>query len=62
MVKLADLEFASKGVTPAHLAKMGAAAVNWTAPEVLSGEAPVSPASDVFSLAMTLYEVDACAK
>ena len=56
VVKLADLEFASCGVTPQHLLA-ASAAVNWTAPEVLSQAAPVSPASDVYSLAMTMYEI-----
>jgi len=56
IVKLADLEFASCGVTPPHLLA-ASAAVNWTAPEVLSQAAPVSPASDVYSLAMTMFEI-----
>jgi hypothetical protein len=56
VVKLADLEFASVGVTPEHLHRPGCVA-NWAAPEVLSNKHPVSPASDVFSLSMTLYEV-----
>jgi len=32
---------------------------NWTAPEVLSGEASVSPASDVYSLTNVLFEIEA---
>jgi serine/threonine protein kinase len=55
VVKLADIEFCTAGVTPEHLAR--AESPNWTAPEVLAGSAQVSPASDVFSLAVVLYEI-----
>lgn len=55
VVKIADVEFASKGITPAHLLTWSTP--NWTAPEVLSGVQPVSPKSDVFSLGCVLYEI-----
>lgn len=55
MVKIADVEFASMGVTPEHL--LHSETPNWTAPEVLAGSAPVSPASDVYSLASVCFEV-----
>jgi len=55
VVKLADVEFASAGDTPAHMTR--GETPNWTAPEVLSGEATVSPASDMYALANVLYEI-----
>lgn len=55
VVKIADVEFASKGVTPPHL--LSWSTPNWTAPEVLSGTRPVSPKSDVFSLGCVLFEI-----
>lgn len=57
IVKLADVEFASKGVTPLHLTLVDQGTPNWTAPEILEGISPVSPASDVFSLACVLCEI-----
>jgi len=58
IVKVADCEFCSKGATPAHMAVGTAASTpHWTAPEVLSGAAPVSPASDVFALGCVMFEV-----
>ena len=48
IAKIADVEFASKGITPEHLTR--GETPNWTAPEVLSRSHPVSPASDVYSL------------
>jgi len=56
-VKIADMEFASAGVTPEYMLRGDTP--NWTAPEVLSGAAPVSPASDVYALANVLFEVAA---
>lgn len=56
--KIADLEFATFGVTPLHLKDLdNPNGVNWTAPEVMSGDQTVSPASDIFSLACVLYEI-----
>jgi len=55
VVKLADVEFASKGVTPEYMRLGGTP--NWTAPEILSGAAEVSPASDAFALACVLFEI-----
>lgn len=55
VVKLADVEFASVGKTPAHMTR--GETPNWTAPEVLSGERSVSPASDMYALANVLFEI-----
>jgi serine/threonine protein kinase len=55
IVKLCDVEFASNGETPAHLSRGDTPM--WTAPEVLSNMSPVSPASDVYSLATVLCEI-----
>ena len=55
VVKCADIEFATAGVTPEHMVRGDTP--NWTAPEVLAGTAPVSPASDVFALGVVLYEI-----
>jgi len=57
VVKIADVEFTSKGKTPSYL--LEAESPNWTSPEVLANSAPVSPASDVFALACVLYEIEA---
>jgi hypothetical protein len=62
VVKIADLEFASKDYTPEHL-QFGphhvfqSEPINWTAPEVLSGVMPTSPSSDIFAIALVLYEI-----
>jgi serine/threonine protein kinase len=55
VVKIADVEFASHGVTPEHTRR--GESPHWTAPEVLSGAAPVSPSSDVFALGSVLFEI-----
>eukprot|EP00615_Pteridomonas_danica_P012892 CAMPEP_0114329042 /NCGR_PEP_ID=MMETSP0101-20121206/815_1 /TAXON_ID=38822 ORGANISM="Pteridomonas danica, Strain PT" /NCGR_SAMPLE_ID=MMETSP0101 /ASSEMBLY_ACC=CAM_ASM_000211 /LENGTH=331 /DNA_ID=CAMNT_0001458577 /DNA_START=352 /DNA_END=1347 /DNA_ORIENTATION=+ len=55
VVKIADMEFASVGVTPDYM-KRGDTP-NWCAPEVLSKTDEVSPASDVYALATVLYEI-----
>jgi serine/threonine protein kinase len=56
VVKIGDVEFTSKGETPPHLLRKDTTII-WTAPEVFSGAAPVSPASDVYSLACVLFEI-----
>ena len=56
VVKLADIEFATLGVTPTHIAE-GQVTPNWVAPEVLLGTSTVSPASDVYALGMVLFEI-----
>jgi len=56
VVKLADVEFASKGATPEHLTSDDLRVPLWTAPEVYAKRAPVSPESDVFSLGCVLFE------
>lgn len=55
IVKISDMEFASQGVTPAHLLTFDTP--NWTAPEVLAGSMPVSPGSDVFGVGSVLFEI-----
>lgn len=55
IVKLADIEFASQGVTPDFMRRGDTP--NWTAPEILDGTGDVSPASDVYALANVLYEI-----
>ena len=57
IVKLADVEFASRGRTPEHM--RGGGTPNWTAPEVLDGSEEVSPASDVYALGNVLFEIAA---
>jgi len=58
VAKLADFEFVTNGITPAHML-LGEEHFkpNWTAPEVLDGSHQVSPASDVYSLANVLFEI-----
>lgn len=61
-VKIADIEFASQNISPQHMLfsdekPVEKEVVNWTAPEVLSGESPVSQSSDVFALSLVLYEI-----
>jgi len=55
VVKLADVEFASVGVTPEHMVRGDTP--NWTAPEVLTGTSGVSPASDIYAVANVLFEI-----
>ena len=58
IVKLADFEFVTNGVTPDHmLLGEDHFKPNWTAPEVLDGSRQVSPASDIYSLANVLFEI-----
>lgn len=56
IVKLSDVEFASKGVTPEYMIEAGTP--QWTAPEILANQRPVSPASDVYALAVVLFEIE----
>jgi hypothetical protein len=60
VVKIADIEFASENVSPDHMiftAPIQNQVITWTSPEVLSGAKPVSQKSDIFALAMVLYEI-----
>jgi len=56
IAKVADVEMASQGVTPAHITA-GGSVPYWTAPEVLAHAQPVSPASDVFALGAVFFEI-----
>jgi serine/threonine protein kinase len=49
------VQFASLGVTPSYMIQGGTP--HWTAPEILLGSAPVSPATDVYALANVLFEI-----